>query len=98
MFFSLDLSWAELYFTYVGENDIVCGDAVGGDEEESVFVHLENLADFATGDFLEADGIGIDARDDAGWCHVFLFCLSWWCLMLCRWSEVVRDVESGVCV
>lgn len=26
------------------------------------------------------------------------FVFSWWCLMLCRWSEVVRDVESGVCV
>lgn len=63
-----------------------------------MFVHLENLADFATGDFLEADGVGIDARDDVGWCHVFLFRFSWWYLMLCRWSEVVRDVESGVCV
>lgn len=49
-----------------------------------MFVHLENLADFATGDFLEADGVGIDARDDVGSCHVFLF----------RFFLVVFDVVS----
>lgn len=51
----------------VGENDIVCGDAIRSDKEKSVFVDLENLSDFSTGDFLEADGVGIDARDDVGW-------------------------------
>lgn len=33
--------------TYVVEDDIVCGNAVGCDEEEGVLVDFEDFADFA---------------------------------------------------
>ena len=43
-----------------GQNVVECGDAVGGDDEQPVFVHAVDVAHFAAGMAFDAGEIGFE--------------------------------------